>query len=40
MSLCVQAHPNEKTSAKFLALLGQEVHTSLGIDEEARESVE
>ena len=36
----VQAHPDEKTSAKLLALLGQEVHMSLGIDEDAQESVE
>lgn len=36
----VQAHPDEKTSAKLLALLGQEVHMSLGIDGDAQESVE
>ncbi|MNY77866.1 hypothetical protein D3C86_2179100 [compost metagenome] len=36
----VQAHPDEKTSAKLLALLGQEVHMSLGVDEDAQESVD
>ncbi len=30
-----QAHPDEKVSAGLIALLGQEVHMSLGIDEDA-----
>lgn len=39
-SYLVQAHPDEKTAARLIALLGQEVHMSLGVDEDAQESVE
>jgi len=36
----VQAHPDEKDTARLLQLLGQEVHMSLSVDEDAQESVE
>ncbi len=36
----VQAHPDEKTIARLMALLGQEVHTSLGVDEDAQEEID
>ncbi|WP_313818751.1 hypothetical protein [Cupriavidus sp.] len=35
-----QAHPDEKVAARVIQLLGQEVHTSLGVDEDAQESVD
>ncbi|AMR77635.1 hypothetical protein [Cupriavidus nantongensis] len=35
-----QAHPDEKVSARLIALLGQEVHMSLTVDEDAQEEVE
>ncbi len=36
----VQAHPNETDTARLLQLLGQEVHMSLAVDEDAQESVD
>ena len=31
----VQAHPDEKTIARLMVILGQEVHMTLQVDEEA-----
>lgn len=36
----VQSHPDEKTAARVIALLGQEVHMSQTVDEDAQEDVE
>lgn len=36
----LQCHPDEKTAARVIALLGQEAHMSLGADEDAQEGVE
>jgi len=35
-----QAHPDEKTAARVIALLGQEVHMCLGVDEDAQEAID
>lgn len=36
----LQCHPDEKLAARVIALLGQEVHMSLGIDEDAQDRVD